>query len=211
MIPVPSAVSLALAICLPGTTPSPVALAADTLQATYHRGIPYAEFISQAEGRRELWLSNTEGARLAPDMLERTRALGSQWYILAVTVDACSDSVSTLPYLARLAQEAENVEIRMVAPTWGQFLMDAHTSPDGRATTPTVILLDAGFRKVGCWVEQPTALQSWWLDPDPQGTSDERFARKMAWYENDGGRETVREVVEILEAAARGQHICPQW
>lgn len=210
MISVPFAVSLALTICLPGSVPSPVPLGADTLQSTYQRGIPYAEFLSKAEGRRELWLSNTEGARLAPEMLQRTRALGGQWYILAVTVDACSDSVSTLPYLAQLAQEAENVEIRVVAPTWGQFLMDAHRSPDGRATTPTVILLDAEFHQVGCWVEQPSGLQSWWLDPNPQESSEERFARKMAWYENDGGRETVREVVEILEAAAQGQHICPQ-
>lgn len=126
-----------------------------------------------------------------------------------IAVASCSDSVSTVPYLARLVEALDSVELRIVDSEDGRPWMEAHRSPDGRATTPTILVLDDEYRVRGCWVEQPAALQSWWLDVLARGDQAEEFDRKMAWYEEEAGRETLREFVEVLEAAGSDEPICP--
>ena len=39
-------------------------------------------------------------------------------------------------------------------------------------------------------------------------SSLEVYERKMAWYAEDGGKESLAELVEILEAAGRGEIVC---
>ena len=87
-------------------------------------------------------------------------------------------------------------------------LMERYPTRDGRAATPTVLLLDPDFNVRGCWVEQPAKLQEFWLPILASGTARENFQKKMDWYRDDQGRETVREIVEIMEAASEGRRIC---
>jgi hypothetical protein len=123
-----------------------------------------------------------------------------------VAVDACSDSVSTIPYLAELVARVEGLDMRIVDATVGREIMESHRTPDGRPATPTVLLLDADWDEAGCFIERPPALQTWLLEE--AFDNDEFFAAKMGWYEEDGGRDTVEAFVEMLEAAAHGETIC---
>lgn len=179
--------------------------AGDTLQALYEAGQPFDAFLAGATRRREHWLRNAELAA-APDsaLVERVRALGGSWRLLAVAPDGCSDSVNTIPWMAGLAAQLDNVELRVVTVDAGRGVMEAHRTPDGRAATPTVLLLDAAWQERGCFIERPRALRLL-LEELP---SDQRFSRKMAWYEEDAGRETIGDLVAMLEAAARGEVRC---
>lgn len=183
--------------------PSP----ADSLETLFRSGRPFAEFLEAAEARRELWLKNWERSAVPEALIERARATGT-WHILVVAEDRCSDSASTLPYLARLVESAPNLELRIVNSTAGRALMEAHRTPDGRAATPTFILLDPAFEKRGCWVERPSELQSWWIE-NAAMSNEERVRQKMEWYEADRGQSTVVEVVEMIERAAAGHLACP--
>jgi hypothetical protein len=181
----------------------------DELQALYESGRTYDDFLGAATRRVELWHANTErAAETDRTLVERARAVGGAWYLLAVAIDACSDSVSTIPYLARLASLVDGLELRIVDSTAGRAVMEAHPTPDGRAATPTVLLLDADFDEAGCFIERPPTLQSWILDEGWTLSGDEVLERKMAWYAEDAGRETVETVVRMLEAAAEGRTVC---
>jgi hypothetical protein len=71
-----------------------------------------------------------------------------------------------------------------------------------------VVVLDDEGRDVGCWVERPAGIQSWWL-ANPEGLSTrDKLARKYEWYDADAGYHTILEVVEAVEAAARGERVC---
>jgi hypothetical protein len=37
----------------------------------------------------------------------------------------------------------------------------------------------------------------------------QEVGEKMAWYAKDGGREILREFVEVLEGASSGNVVCP--
>ena len=178
------------------------------LRALYVSGRSYREFLGGATRRTELWHGNTERAReIDPALVERARAVGGTWHFLAVAVDSCSDSVSTIPYLARLVALVPGLEMRVVDSAAGRAVMESHLTPDGRAATPTVLLLDADHGEAGCFVERPPELQTWILE-NSEWSGQQVYERKMAWYDEDGGNGTVQAFVEMLEAAARGETVC---
>jgi len=202
--------STSLVVCLDGEATPVVASgihADDELRSLYEGGRSYEVFLDNATQRAELWHGNTEKSEgIDMALVNRARAVGGTWHFLAVAIDSCSDSVSTIPYLARLVSMVDGLEMRVVDPTAGRGVMESHRTPDGRPSTPTVLVLNDEWEEVGCFIERPPELQTWILE-EAFG-ADEVFPNKMAWYAEDAGDNTVEAFVETLEAAARGEAIC---
>jgi hypothetical protein len=115
--------------------------------------------------------------------------------------DWCSDAVSTLPVIARLAEQAA-VDFRVLARDANPDIMDAHLT-SGTRSIPVVMVLDDGFRERGWWGPRPTELQRWMLNEAQLLSREDRSRQKRAWYARDRGRTAVMEVVEMLEQAWR--------
>lgn len=194
-------------VCAPGRAHPAAAGPRVDREALYKRGIPFSEFLAAANQRRQLWLDNYARAVVPDALLQRARAVPGTWRILVVAVDACSDSVNTIPYLARLVEQVAGLEMRIVDSTVGRAVMNAHRTPDGRAATPTVVLLDEGYEEVACFIERPVDLQTWFLANESLGDR-ERQRKKMAWYADDAGATTLAEFVGLLEAAGAGRRGC---
>lgn len=179
------------------------------LERVYRDAQTWDEYYGGVDARRDLWEHNRAVATVPEDLVARVQAVGGPWHILVISEAACSDSVNTVPYIAELVEEFPGLEMRLVDSTVGRPWMEAHRSADDRAATPLVLVLDEQFRIRGCWVEQPVALQEFWLPVVARGTMAQEVGAKMAWYADDGGRETLREFVEVLEGAHAGQVRCP--
>jgi hypothetical protein len=183
----------------------PTAAPSDTLQATFESGVPFATFLAGAQNRKEQWVANYAGtATIDATLVARAAAVAGKWKLLVVSVDSCSDSVNTVPHIARLIDLLPNVEMRLVTPDQGRAIMESHRTPDDRAATPTVVLLDENWQERGCFVERPPVLRQH-MDSLP---SSAKFSGKMSWYEQDAGRSTVAEIVAMLEAAGKGEVQC---
>jgi len=186
---------------IPVHATAPTSIATDSLRAIYERGQPFPEFLASAERRKEMWEANYKaGEAVDATMVSRARAVGGTWHILVVAIDSCSDSVSTIPYLARLVEQVDGLEMRIVLPRAGKSVQEAHRTPDGRAATPTVVLLNPEWEVAGCFVERPVALREW-LEAHKGGN-------KMDWYAKDLGRTTVAQFVDLLEKAGHGEMRC---
>jgi len=167
-------------------------------------------FLAGVERRGDEWRESYAAAEVDPPELQgRVLAAGGHWRLLVIAADWCGDSIRTVPPMARLAESATNLELAVASQDVGLDVMEAHRTPDGRAATPTVVLLDESFAERGCWVERPEVLQSWFLELEGRVSRDELHARKDRWYAEDHGRETLREIVERIEAAAAGRVLCP--
>jgi hypothetical protein len=175
-------------------------VASDSLRAAFEGGQRWAAFYAGVNRRRETW--DKAWALSVPDsLLARARAAGP-WRVIAIAEPGCSDSANSVPILARLAEGAPNIDLRVVDSKVGKPWMEAHRTSDGRAATPTFLVLDDQFRIRGCWVERPQALQ------DFLRTKSDSFDSKMDWYVKDEGREIMRELVEMLEAAKTETPVC---
>lgn len=206
--------------CGPAPEPAP-----PDYRALWASGRSFTAFLAAAEAREETWRGNWARATVPAPLLARARAVasaepgsaaegdaqapsGPRWRLLTVAEDWCGDSAHTVPWMARLAESVDGLEMRIVPSEAGRAVQHAHPTPDGRSATPTVVLLDAGFAERGCFVERPPELQRWFLE-NPDGLArDDLLEEKYVRYEADGGRSTLEEVVEVLEAAARGEVRC---
>ena len=179
---------------------SQVTAADSTYKALYESGTTFADFLANATSRKEQWEGNY-ALKIAPDALvTRATAAGTGWKLLVVTISSCGDSVDSVPYLASLLDKVPSVEMRLINPTAGKAVMEAHRTPDGRAATPTVILLDAEFNERGCWVERPANLLAKMKEPNFEG--------RQQWYDNDRGASALEEIVQMIEAAHSGSKKC---
>jgi hypothetical protein len=199
----PNAMVLLLSVALACTPSNPPQEAApDTLRALYEGGQSFAEFMGSVKARRESWESNYVHGGIDPALLARARAVPGRWRLLVVSLDSCSDSANTIPYIASLVDSlAGKAELRMVTPSAGRRVMEGRRTWDSRAATPTVVLLDEHWKEMGCWVERPASLGAWARQQQPRLAQAEFVRQKIAWYERDQGRETLREIVEMMERA----------
>ena len=208
--PLPSCESgLALGGLPLGGVPLAPRVAADsTLNALYASGVDYRTFLADAVARRAQWVKHTNASLVPADLLAVAKALPGRWRILVSAIDGCSDSVNTIPYIARLVELVPSLEMRIVLPDAGKPIMESHRTPDGRAATPTVVILDAAGNDVGCWVERPAFLQTRAIAAREAGLIDQFAREKQSMYDGDAGASTVREVVAVLQAAAAGTPRC---
>lgn len=181
----------------------------DSLRSVYEAGHEWDEFYARVDRRREVWSRTWTHAVVPADLQARAQQAGGPWRILVITEPGCSDSANSVPYIARLVDETPGLELRLVSSTVGRQWLEAHRSTDGRAATPTVLVLDQDFSIRGCWIEQPVALQAIWLPVVARGTMSEELDTKMTWYAEDKGREILREFIEMLEGAHTGEIVCP--
>jgi len=175
--------------------------------ATYALGIPWDKFLASARVQRETWLKNA-GREVPPGLVERFKRAGDGLRLLVVTADWCPDSLHSVPYIAKLAGGA-GVELRVVDFRTGKAIMDAHHTPDGRASTPTVVLL-RGDQEVAAWVERPATLQWWYLDMADQISDEERLERKMSWYDWNRGSDALTEIVVLAEQSTKKTKEAPR-
>jgi hypothetical protein len=178
----------------------------DTLSALYQQGQPFTQFLLDAKSRKQTWTDNYANGKVDDETAGRIRALDGQWRFLVIAVDRCSDSANTIPFLARMVEESGGkLDLRIVHPDQGKSVQEAHRTSDGRAATPTIILLDETGQEVGCWVERPTPLAEWFNEQKPKVKESELLEGKADWYKKDKGKTTVSELLDMLEQAAPGQ------
>lgn len=197
-----------LAVVPPGACgPAPGdTVPADSLRSLYDRGRTYAEFLAAVRNRREMWRDNSAWGKVDPDQLTRARALPGRWRLLVVAEDACGDSANTIPYVAALADSVDGgIDLRIVSAREGRAVQEAHRTHDGRTATPTVIVLDADGHEAGCWVERPRVLAAWVREHRAQLSEGAFRARFFEWYTEDRGRETIRDLLEVIEGAGAGK------
>ncbi len=101
------------------------------LDSLYQSGTAFGQFLDEAQARRERWVSNYGDGTPDDAWTARADRLTGSWYLLAVAIDGCSDSVSTIPYLAHLANYSDQISMRIVLPESGRPIMEAHRTNDG--------------------------------------------------------------------------------
>ena len=179
--------------------PAPIDRASD-----WDAGIAFETFLPTADKNTDLW-SRTGRLPTPPDVLARVAAVPGAWRLLVLSEDWCGDAANTVPVLARLADEAPTLDLRLLARDGHLDLMDEHLTGERRSRSiPVALLLDADGREHAWWGPRPAPLQAWFLSPEAQAlATDERYRELRKWYARDRGRTTLDEVVTMIELAAR--------
>jgi hypothetical protein len=166
----------------------------------YAQGVTFADFLSNAQLLADEWHDISAHATLDEKALSRARGLKGHWELLVVADDSCHDSLNTLPYLAKLTEAVpDTLSMRIVSSDVGQAVKDAHQTPDGRAATPTIVVLDEHGVVKGVFIERPAALVRYIEEHGAGKYPNEVRALRHQWYEKDKGRHAVGEILEMIE------------
>jgi hypothetical protein len=157
--------------------------------------LPYGEFVAAGNLKhRGLWEGLYRLARV-PDWAIAAPN-GGQIRLLAIAEDWCGDASNTLPVLARLAELAPGIELRLIGRDSHPDLMNRYLT-NGTRSIPIVITLDEEFQEVGHWGPRPSALQQWVREQLGLGRAKgELYPEIRKWYARDHGETTVKEVLE---------------
>jgi hypothetical protein len=163
---------------------------------------PFDEYLAGVVRNAEFWHGAWRTASVPGDLVARAAALATPWNLLVLSEDWCGDAVQALPVLARLAEAAGSLTLRVLGRDGNLDLMDAHLTL-GTRSIPVVIALDEAFDEYGWWGPRPAPMQRWMrrdglLLPKPQWS-----LRKRAWYARDRGRTILEGVLDMLERAER--------
>ena len=160
----------------------------------------FGEMLASAAKNADLWAAVWRRAVVPDEFVRRVAALGGAWHLLVLSEDWCGDAVNSVPVVARLAELAPNVDLRVLARDENLDLMDAHLTGTSRSI-PVVIVLDEEFNERGWWGPRPAELQKWVLGPGQALEKDARYREIRSWYARDRGLSTLRELVEVMERA----------
>lgn len=115
--------------------------------------------------------------------------------------DWCGDAVSTIPFLARLAEVAPSLDLRVLRRDQHPALMDRYLT-NGTRSIPIVIVLDETGCEAGWWGPRPTTLQQWVLTEGRGMEKSDRYREVRRWHATDRGHTMLGEMVALLTLAA---------
>jgi hypothetical protein len=162
--------------------------------ALWTEALPYATFVAQAETKQAFWRGIYRQARLPDWALAEARAQAPRrWLVLAE--DWCHDAVSVIPVLARLADQADGVELRILRRDEHPEVMDEYLTGGARAI-PIVIVLDEACNPLGSWGPRPAELQAW-FEAHRHMEKAARTLEMRKWYARDRGHTTMQEVLAV--------------
>jgi hypothetical protein len=161
----------------------------------YEAAPDFTEYLATVEKNVDLWHSLYDRARIPDETLERVHELGGRWHLLVLSEDWCGDAVNIVPVVAKLADIAGNVEVRILGRDANPDIMDAYLTGASRSI-PVVIVLDAEYRECGSWGPRPGELQAWVLGPGQALPKVERYREIRRWYARDRGDTILKEFVE---------------
>ena len=104
--------------------------------------------------------------------------------------------------MARLAEGAANLDLRILVRDANLDLMDAHLTAGARSI-PIAMVLDADYQERGYWGPRPSALQAWVATEGRLLDKTERYREVRRWYARDHGVSTIAEIVEIVAVKGR--------
>jgi len=169
----------------------------EAIEDQFRRGLPFRTFLAGAQENRDLWHRVYRQARIPSDLLALARGLQGPWRLLALGEDWCMDSANTLPILARLSEEVERLELRILRKEENPGLMERHLT-DGEEAIPVVMMLDEDFREVDSWGPRPRGLEDFFREELQDRQEDARMAGLRGWYARDAGRSSLRELLSRL-------------
>ena len=144
----------------------------------YAKGMTFAAFLDAATSHPDDWRKGYSNAAVTADTVSRLRALPARRLLLVVADDSAAIDRDR-PYVHDFVDAApDRLALRVINSGTGRPIMEAHRTSDGRAATPTVVVLAGDGTLIGAWSERPSVLQAWVLEHKPTLTQSEFRDRK---------------------------------
>lgn len=156
--------------------------------------IPYAE-LNETRLKR---LDKT--MKVEEDVKQKLQQLKGEYLWLVISESWCGDAAQIVPVLNKMAEECNNIELKLVFRDQNLELMDAFLTNGGRAIPKLIIAKKDTKEIIGHWGPRPVLAQKVVTDyKEAHGVVDENGKTELQmWYTKDKGHEVQKEVIALM-------------
>ncbi len=139
-------------------------------------------------------------ATISAEQAEVFENLGAKQTWLVISEPWCGDAAQTLPFLNKIAQLSENIDLKIVLRDENLELMNQFLT-NGSQSIPMVIMLNEQLEVIQSWGPRSKAATEVVSDyKEEHGKIDDAFKEMLqVWYNNDKGNSIVNDLAEALE------------
>lgn len=139
-------------------------------------------------------------AQISQENREHFRNIPERQTWLVISEPWCGDAAQTLPFLNKMAQLSENIDLKILLRDENPELMDKFLT-NGSQSIPIVIMIDEEMNVVQTFGPRSKAATKLVSDYKTEhGKIDDAFKEMLqVWYNTDKGVSIVNDLVKILD------------
>ena len=118
----------------------------------FAQGLTFAAYLAQMRTNKERFEKRMADALITPADREAIR--GRKLRILVITEDWCGDALVGFPALARLVDDATNVEMRVFLRDANPDVMDQYLKRGLYRTIPVIVFFDEQMNELARYMER---------------------------------------------------------
>lgn len=124
---------------------------------------------------------------------------------MVITENWCGDSAQNLPYIAKLAELNENIDLVIVLRDSNPEIMDKYLT-NGTKSIPILIVFDENGNELFKWGPRPEKLKKEILEMKSKGiVKPELYEKLHLWYGRNKGIELSKELTELFSKVVNSE------
>ncbi len=135
------------------------------------------------------------------DIKKAVGSLKSKWNWIVIIESWCGDGAQNLPFIAKIAEQSENINLKIILRDENPEIIDAYLT-NGSRSVPKLICCDAETDiELGIWGPRPEAIQKMvteFKSNNPNVPHDEFIKNVHLWYSQDKGESFQEEFHKLI-------------
>ena len=132
------------------------------------------------------------------ELAELITSLNDKQTWMVITENWCGDSAQNLPYVAKLAELNENIDLVIVLRDSNPEIMDKYLT-NGSKSIPIMVVFDELGNELFKWGPRPQKAKEELILLKKQGIEKPELYEKLhLWYGRNRGQELIEELTELL-------------
>ena len=137
--------------------------------------------------------------RVSPELSTLLNALNFKLYWVVISEDWCGDSAQVLPYIAKIADSSDAIELRIISRDQHPEVMNQYLT-DGKKSIPKLIAFDENGTELFSWGPRPREAAELVKQVIANGGKKEDMYQQLhTWYARNRGRAVETEFYNLLK------------
>lgn len=137
---------------------------------------------------------------LQQSLVDKLKSIEEKWIWLLLTEGWCPDSAQNIPVIAKMAQQNENITLKLLLRDENPEIMDRYLTNGTRSIPKLICLKEETLEEVGTWGPRPAILQQLFLEhkKNPTMPTKEFKESMQVWYAKDKAQHLQEDFEELL-------------
>ena len=121
----------------------------------FAQGMSFQQYLDQMTTNKDKFLETMAATHVTPEDRAIFKDRREKLNVLVLTEDWCGDALTNFPVLARMVEEAPNVEMRVFLRDQSPDVMDQYLNRGLFRSIPVFVFFDEDMKEIARFVERP--------------------------------------------------------